>query len=121
GPGLRVEADDRWLVQPRSPLLLAPDRDQMALGAEVHDTACDRGRRVRGLAQRVRRQELEVVRGFDHDHIAGGADRVELTVHADRRAEELAGHALLPHLLAGARAQTEDDAAVTPEKEEVAH
>ena len=92
----------------------------MRLRAEVHPPAGDRRRALRRFAQRVARQQLELVRRGQHEHVAVVGDAIEPVAGTDRRGRELAGETFLPEHLAGRGPQAGGDAAFAAQKDEVA-
>src|SRR5437879_4415183 len=82
-------------------LSLPPNRNQMTLRPQIHHPIRDRRRRMRGFAEGDAGEDVQMVGGFDHVQLPEGADGVELAVHANRRAEELASQPLHEDLLTG--------------------
>jgi len=83
--------------QPR-PLMPGSAQNRLAdaLGAQEQAPARDRGRRLRGLAQRHAAEQLELVLGREHEELAAHAHRVEPPADADGRPEEAPVDALAP-------------------------
>ena len=61
----------------------------MACRAEIHNAAGNCGRRMGAFTQIAAAQQLELATSIDHNKLAFRADGVELTIHTNRRTEEV--------------------------------